>query len=92
MHDEENTSDENFNNIMESITSKLTGNDKEDIPYLLDKIDEYKGHKYETEINRACWRIIYKLTPYEMKNNRQSSAQREGNARGSRVQYLQKEV
>ena len=67
MHDEENTSDENFNNIMESITSKLTGNDKEDIPYLLDKIDEYKGHKYETEINRACWRIIYKLTPYEMK-------------------------
>ena len=32
MHDEENTADENFKKIMEPITSKLTGNDKEDIP------------------------------------------------------------
>ncbi|MGN1456654.1 MAG: tetratricopeptide repeat protein [Acutalibacteraceae bacterium] len=50
-----------FDEIMKTITSGLTGNSKEDIIYLEGQMEKYKDHELAKEIIRACGRLIYDL-------------------------------
>lgn len=52
-----------FHQIMDDITSKLTGDPKKDIPYLNQQSELYKDHEYAKEILRACGRLIYEVMP-----------------------------
>lgn len=56
-----------FQRIIQKINNGLTGDYKEDIKYLQDQMEKYKGHKYELEIARACGRMIYEILPEEKK-------------------------
>ncbi len=56
---------EDFYSIMQEITAGLTGDHEKDIPYLHDKCEEYKNHKYAKEITRACGRLIFAVLPKE---------------------------
>ncbi len=54
--------------IMDDIMSKLTGERKKDLNYLLSVRDVYKFHIYANEIIRAVGiRIFYLLTPQQLK-------------------------
>ena len=73
---------ESFHQIMDKITSKLTGNPDEDISYLNQQSKKYKDHKYGTEIVRACGRLVFDLLPEDKKqeitrlvNNRDTGIQ-----------------
>lgn len=54
-----------YDEIMQEITAGLTGDKKKDYEYLNSKMEEYKGHKYNQEILRACGRLISSLLPEE---------------------------
>lgn len=56
-----------FDSIMNEITSGLTGNSSTDISYLKNKMEEYKSHKYAKEILRACGRLIFSSMPNDKK-------------------------
>lgn len=56
---------EDFDSIMQEITAGLTGDHEKDVPYLHDKCEEYKNHKYAKEITRACGRLIFAALPKE---------------------------
>lgn len=53
--------------ILNSISSGLTGNYEMDIGYLKEQMDAYKDHAMGKEILRACGRLIYDLLPEEKK-------------------------
>jgi tetratricopeptide (TPR) repeat protein len=57
-----------FDEIMTEITLGLKNETKEDIKYLMDRMDEYKDHEYSKEIHRAIGRIIYEICPDDMKS------------------------
>ena len=59
--------DEDFESIMKSITSKLTGDIEKDMSYLLEQSNKYKNHKYGKEVTRACGRLLYEIMPDNMK-------------------------
>ncbi len=56
-----------FESIMKEITRGLTGNFEQDISYLNEQMEKYKGHEYEKEILRACGRLIYEIMPEDKK-------------------------
>ena len=56
-----------FDTIMEKITSGLVGDPSKDIPYLEEKMEEYKTHQYAKEILRACGRLVFSLMPEDAK-------------------------
>lgn len=53
----------NFDDIMEQITSKLTGDYEEDANYLQQQMDLYKDHPLSKEITRACSRLLIHILP-----------------------------
>ena len=53
----------NFDEIMEKITSGLTGDAPTDLVYLNKQCEEYKEHPLAKEIIRACSRMMFKLIP-----------------------------
>jgi tetratricopeptide (TPR) repeat protein len=57
-----------FDEIMTNITSELKNDVKEDVKYLMEKMEEYKNHEYSKEILRAIGRIIYEICPDDMKD------------------------
>lgn len=59
---------EDFDIIMQEITAGLTGDHEKDVPYLHDKCEEYKNHKYAKEIIRACGRLLFAALPKEKKD------------------------
>lgn len=59
--------EKDFDFIMRSITAGLTGDARKDGPYLRDKCEEYKDHKYGKEILRACGRLMYELVPEDQR-------------------------
>lgn len=59
---------EDFDIIMQEITAGLTGDHEKDVPYLQDKCEEYKNHKYAKEIIRACGRLLFAALPKEKKD------------------------
>lgn len=58
-----------LDNILQEITSGLTGNPKDDIKYLMERSEKYKENEYSKEILRAIGRIIHEIVPQEIKNN-----------------------
>ncbi len=52
-----------FAEIMQKITGGLTGDPKKDMKYLDEKSKEYKDHPMNTEILRACGRLMAQLIP-----------------------------
>lgn len=58
---------EDFDIIMQEITAGLTGDHEKDVPYLQDKCEVYKNHKYAKEIIRACGRLLFAVLPKEKK-------------------------
>jgi tetratricopeptide (TPR) repeat protein len=57
-----------FDQIMTEITSKLTGDPKVDVKYLMDQGEVYKNHNYSKEITRAIGRIIFEIVPDEIRD------------------------
>lgn len=66
-----------FNQIMQEITSGLTGDYKQDVAYLKEQMERYKNHEYGQEILRACGRLIYSILPEELKNKFNQVAENE---------------
>ena len=62
--------DENstFDQIMTEITSKLTGDPKVDVKYLMEQGEVYKNHNYSKEITRAIGRIIFEIVPDDIRD------------------------
>ena len=60
--------DKTFDEIMESITSELTGDWGHDGSYLREQMEQYKDHPLAKEILRACGRLMYKLIPDEKRS------------------------
>lgn len=56
-----------FDSIMTSITSRLTENSGNEIPYLKEQIEKYRNHPYAKEITRACGRLMYEFLPDDRK-------------------------
>ena len=54
-----------FNEIMEKITSGLTGEKDHDAAYLMEQCDQYKSHEMAKEIIRACSRLLYSFISEE---------------------------
>ena len=52
-----------FAEIMQKITSGLTGDPQKDMKYLDEKSKEYKDHPMNIEILRACGRLMAQLIP-----------------------------
>ena len=59
--------DMEFDSIIQSITSGLTGNSEKDIPYLQKQMVKYKNHEMAKEILRACGRLLYQCLPDDKK-------------------------
>jgi len=57
-----------FDEIMTEITAGLKNDTKEDIKYLMDQMDAYKDHEFSQEIIRAIGRILYEISPDDMKS------------------------
>ena len=49
--------------ILQEITSKLTGRPQDDAMYLLEQSEKYKSHEYHKEIFRMLERLAYELDP-----------------------------
>lgn len=62
-----NAENKSFDEIMQEITIGLTKNPEKDRKYLVEKMELYKGHKYSTEILRACGRLLAEMIPEERK-------------------------
>lgn len=58
---------ESFKDVMDSITLNLTGDPQKDLKYLNQMMEQYKDHKYASEIIRAIGRVMYDLLPEEGK-------------------------
>ena len=58
---------ESFKDVMDSITLNLTGDPQKDLKYLNQMMEQYKDHKYASEIIRAIGRMMYDLLPEEDK-------------------------
>ncbi len=56
-----------FNEIMQKITSELTGNQEKDAAYLIAQMGKYKDHEMSKEILRACGRLLYQCLPEDQK-------------------------
>jgi len=56
-----------FDKIMEEIILKLTGNNEEDVKFLMNECEKYKSHEYSNEILRAIGRLIYDILPDDEK-------------------------
>lgn len=56
-----------FDNIMQEITSGLTGKSDEDVAYLMKQAEKHKAHPFAKEIARACGRLMFDLIPDEKK-------------------------
>ncbi|MCR5188968.1 MAG: tetratricopeptide repeat protein [Treponema sp.] len=54
-----------YEEIMQEITSGLTGDKQKDFKYLKEQIEHYSDHKYGKEIGRACGRLMAKIIPEE---------------------------
>ena len=52
-----------FEEIMRTITSGLTGDSQEDAKYLTEQMERYKDHEMGKEIVRACGRLLYSCVP-----------------------------
>ena len=57
-----------FDNILHEITSGLTGDQSNDVKYLMEQSEKYKDNEYSQEILRAIGRIIHDIVPEELKN------------------------
>lgn len=55
-----------YEEIMRTITSGLTGNPESDVEYLEEQSEIYKTHELGTEILRGIGRIMYEVLPDEM--------------------------
>lgn len=56
-----------YHEIMTEITSKLTGDVKEDMKYLMAKSEEYKTHEMAKEILRGIGRLMYDIIPEDQR-------------------------
>lgn len=52
--------------IIEDITSNLTGDSRKDFDYLQSEADKYKDHEYSLEIVRSISRLLCKVMPDDM--------------------------
>lgn len=52
-----------FEQILNEITSGLSGDNKRDIEYLQEQCEKYKDSEFSKEIIRACSRLMYELIP-----------------------------
>lgn len=57
------TENKTFDQIMNSITSGLIGDQQKDRLYLMEQAEKYKNHEFGTEILRACGRLIWECLP-----------------------------
>ncbi|MCR5230472.1 MAG: hypothetical protein K6D03_10145 [Solobacterium sp.] len=57
-----------FEEIMSEIAAGLTGNNGEDLQYLISKEIEYSSHPYGKEITRAIGRLQYRILPEEIRD------------------------
>ena len=57
-----------FEEIMSEIAAGLTGNNGEDLQYLISKGIEYSSHPYGKEITRAIGRLQYRILPEEIRD------------------------
>jgi tetratricopeptide (TPR) repeat protein len=55
--------DNNYNDVMQKITSGLTGNAEDDVKYLMNEMEQYKEHELAQEIARGVGRIIFDILP-----------------------------
>ena len=55
----------NYDDIMQSITSGLTGEPANDIEYLYEQGDKFKTHELSQEILRGIGRLLYEVLPPE---------------------------
>ena len=58
---------ETFDRIMEHIRSGLTGQWDQDRAYLQGQMEAYKDHELSKEIIRSCGRLMYELTPDDLR-------------------------
>jgi tetratricopeptide (TPR) repeat protein len=58
----------NHEKIMEGIIQKLTGNNEEDVKFLMNECEKYKAHEYSNEIITAIMRLIYDILPEDEKD------------------------
>ena len=60
-------SNRTFDEIMDDIASGLTGERENDYPYLQEQMQTYRDHELSEEILRACGRLIYQMTPEDLR-------------------------
>lgn len=60
-------SDRTFDQIMDDITAHLTGSWDHDGKYLMEQMEAYKGHELAKEIVRALGRLLYEISPDDLK-------------------------
>ena len=56
-----------FDSIMQEITSNLSGDPAEDVPYLMRQAEAHKTGAFGKEIARACGRLIFSALPDDKK-------------------------
>lgn len=56
-----------YDEIIQSITGRLTGDLEKDDQMLLSETEKYRNHKYSQEITRAIGRILFSIMPEEAK-------------------------
>lgn len=61
-------SDSTFDEIMSSITSKLTGDPEHDYAYLVETSEQYKDHPLAQEILRAVGRLLCDVLPPDVRD------------------------
>lgn len=60
---------ENIDGIMRDTTSGLMRDPDRNIPYLMQRIEEYRDNAHFREIARTCGRIMWEILPEDKKAN-----------------------
>jgi len=67
-----------YNSIMQSIITGMSGDAEKDIEYLNMQMEKYKNHENGKEILRACGRMIYNLIPEEKRKEIEKLMEEQG--------------
>ena len=75
--------------IIEEIKAGLTGNTDQDLQYLRELMESYKGHENSKEILRECGRIMYDILPEETKEELRQAAEKDDAALDHQLEQVE---
>ena len=81
-----------YETIMNKITAGLTGDPSQDIPYLMQQAEQYKGHTHGQELLDSMGTMLYEMLPEDQKQAWDEAVDRERQSVGGVLQEAQYQI